>query len=122
MYLFTVVSVCRNEEKGFNIICLDAECGNVLPDNFTSKFLFFKPISFISSPFCYIYGHNNFYFIITFGSLSIRSAMNGCLTNNIHVNNIFFWIKNIFSPRNANFFSLAYLSHIPKCRQKGKTY
>ena len=76
--------------KMFNIICLDIKCGNVLPDNCTSKFTFvFKPISFISSPFCSVYGHNNFYFIITFGSLNIKSVTNNCRTNNIYVNNIF---------------------------------
>jgi len=74
----------------FNAICLDAECSNVLPENFTAKFAFvFKPMSFISLPFYYIYGYNKFYFIITFGSLSIRLVTNGCLTNNIYVNNIF---------------------------------
>jgi hypothetical protein len=82
--------VCIKEEKMFNTIRLDAKCGNVLPENFTVKFAFvFKPMSFISSPFCYIYGHNKSNFIITFGSLSIRLVTNGCLTNNIYVNNIF---------------------------------
>ena len=91
-YIISVSSVSAEKKKKKSLI-LYVKMSNVVTCYETTirlnLHLFFKPMSFISSPFCYIYGHNKFYFIATFGSLSIRSVTNSCLTKSIYVNNIF---------------------------------